>query len=62
VNRGPSTPELTAAELERAIHASDLQLVYQPKITLASNALAGVEALVRWRHKGRGTISPVDLR
>ena len=57
---GPS-PELTAAELERAIHASDLQLVYQPKITLASNALAGVEALVRWRHKGRGTISPVDF-
>jgi diguanylate cyclase len=32
--------------------------VYQPKIDLATGAVSGVEALVRWRHPQRGVLLP----
>jgi EAL domain-containing protein (putative c-di-GMP-specific phosphodiesterase class I) len=38
-----------------------LQLFYQPKISLVTNALRGVEALVRWRHPVRGLIPPTEF-
>ena len=54
-------PPPTLAELERAIHGNGLKLVYQPKVSLVSNALAGVEALVRWPHERLGSIPPGDF-
>jgi EAL domain-containing protein (putative c-di-GMP-specific phosphodiesterase class I) len=54
-------PQPTAAELERAIREDRLKLVYQPKVSLVSNALAGVEALVRWPHERHGPIPPADF-
>ncbi len=45
-------------ELRRAIDEGQLAVVYQPVIDLASGALAGFEALVRWHHPSDGTISP----
>ena len=33
-------------------------LVYQPNIDLETNAFAGVEALIRWRHPTRGILGP----
>ncbi|WP_168209629.1 putative bifunctional diguanylate cyclase/phosphodiesterase [Chromobacterium paludis] len=49
-------------ELEKALrHAIDqgqLVLHYQPQIELASGQVAGVEALVRWRHPQKGLIPP----
>jgi EAL domain-containing protein (putative c-di-GMP-specific phosphodiesterase class I) len=32
--------------------------VYQPNIDLETNAFAGVEALIRWRHPSRGVLGP----
>jgi EAL domain-containing protein (putative c-di-GMP-specific phosphodiesterase class I) len=61
VNKATPTPQPTAAELERAIHGNRLKLVYQPKVHLVSNALAGVEALVRWTHERHGPIGPADF-
>ncbi len=37
---------------------ADLELHYQPKIRLHDGSLAGVEALVRWRHPERGLLFP----
>jgi EAL domain-containing protein (putative c-di-GMP-specific phosphodiesterase class I) len=47
-----------AAALERAIARDELFLVYQPKIDVRGGRLAGVEALVRWRHPVAGALGP----
>ena len=45
-------------DLRKAIDNGDLELHYQPQVELRSNKIVGLEALVRWRHKDRGLISP----
>jgi diguanylate cyclase (GGDEF)-like protein len=47
-----------AQELYQALERGEFQLLYQPKIDLASGRPCGAEALLRWRHPERGTISP----
>ncbi len=46
------------ADLHRAIERNQLSLVYQPKLTLESGEITGVEALARWRHPKNGLIPP----
>lgn len=48
-------------DLHRAVRQHELQLFCQPKVDIASGALCGVEALVRWQHPVHGMISPVDF-
>jgi predicted signal transduction protein with EAL and GGDEF domain len=50
-----------AADLSAAIERNELVLVYQPIVTLPDGELAGVEALVRWKHPVRGFVSPVEF-
>jgi diguanylate cyclase (GGDEF)-like protein len=47
-----------AGQLRRGIDRGELVLHYQPKVAAADGRLAGVEALVRWRHPQLGLISP----
>jgi len=47
------------AELRHALSRDQLQLLYQPKLDLASGAITGCEALLRWQHPELGAISPV---
>ena len=44
--------------LHQALERSEFELFYQPQIDLHSNALVGVEALIRWNHPEQGLISP----
>jgi diguanylate cyclase (GGDEF)-like protein/PAS domain S-box-containing protein len=46
------------ADLQRAITSDQLELHYQPVVRLADGTVAGVEALVRWRHPERGLVHP----
>jgi diguanylate cyclase (GGDEF)-like protein/PAS domain S-box-containing protein len=46
------------AELRKALETNSLELHYQPQYDLTSNALVGVEALLRWNHPTLGAISP----
>jgi diguanylate cyclase (GGDEF)-like protein/PAS domain S-box-containing protein len=50
-----------AAELRDALENGHLELHYQPKIEAATGGVAGVEALIRWRHPSRGLIPPGDF-
>jgi diguanylate cyclase (GGDEF)-like protein len=45
-------------DLKGAIERDELMLLYQPIFSLRSGAVAGVEALVRWRHPKRGVVLP----
>jgi diguanylate cyclase (GGDEF)-like protein len=49
------------ADLATAVAKGDLTVHYQPIIELASAHIAGVEALVRWRHPERGLVQPADF-
>lgn len=51
------TLELEAA-LHHAVGNGELRLHYQPKVSLASGAVVGVEALVRWQHPRQGLVPP----
>jgi EAL domain-containing protein (putative c-di-GMP-specific phosphodiesterase class I) len=46
------------SELASASATDQFFLVYQPTIDLQTNAFAGVEALIRWRHPERGVVNP----
>jgi diguanylate cyclase (GGDEF)-like protein len=48
-------------DLKRAVERDELLLVYQPIFDLRSGALAGFEALLRWRHPKRGLVLPDDF-
>ena len=47
--------------LRRAINQGNLTLLYQPKFSLATGAMIGVEALVRWPHPELGLLEPADF-
>ena len=46
------------AELRTAVEARAFDIEYQPIVILHSRRIAGVEALLRWRHSTRGEIPP----
>ncbi len=45
-------------ELRIAIESGQLEVFYQPILSLAGREVQGFEALARWRHPERGLISP----
>lgn len=48
-------------DLRAAIDRQDLIVLYQPIISLATEELAGFEALVRWQHPRLGLLGPSDF-
>ena len=49
------------ARLRTAIELNELTLVYQPKVDIGTQTLAGVEVLVRWHDDEYGQVSPVEF-
>ncbi len=46
------------ADLHQAIRQKEFEVFYQPQFDLDSGVIHCVEALVRWRHPGRGVVLP----
>lgn len=51
----------TDRQLRGAIDRGELRLVYQPKVHLVTDEIAGVEALLRWQHPDRGLVPAGDF-
>lgn len=49
------------ADLRCAVEQEDLEVHYQPKLSLHDGKLRGFEALVRWTHPGRGSVCPDEF-
>lgn len=49
------------SQLREALKTGGLDVRYQPLLHVATNKIAGYEALVRWNHPERGQISPVEF-
>ena len=47
-----------AEDLRAGIDRDELQLYYQPQVTVATGEIVGVEALVRWNHPRLGQLKP----
>lgn len=62
MGRTPSTdelvPELTFDEIDRAFDNNEFCFYLQPKCNVATGAIVGAEALVRWNHPKYGVVSP----
>jgi diguanylate cyclase (GGDEF)-like protein/PAS domain S-box-containing protein len=51
----------TASSLRHAIDRQELTVHYQPIIDLTTGAMVSAEALLRWNHPVRGSISPEEF-
>jgi diguanylate cyclase (GGDEF)-like protein len=58
--QSPETAQLQS-DLHDALALRQFELYYQPKVNVATGAVRGVEALIRWRHPTRGLVSPAQF-
>lgn len=47
--------------LQEAFAHNQLELFYQPIISIKDKKIAGCESLIRWRHPERGLVSPLEF-
>src|SRR5690625_4298670 len=45
-------------ELQKAVEKGEFEIYYQPLVSLETNELTGLEALIRWNHPTDGLVSP----
>ena len=47
--------------IRQALHAGEFELHFQPRVNMATGAVLGAEALLRWHHPERGLIQPTQF-
>lgn len=48
-------------EMRKGLKQGEFRLYYQPKVSLKTGRISGVEALIRWQHPELGLISPASF-
>ncbi len=51
----------TEAALRQALARNEFEPYFQPLVDLASDRIVGFEALIRWNHPTRGSVSPAEF-
>lgn len=51
----------TEYEIRSAIDDGEFELYYQPKVSLTTGQVVGVETLIRWNHPQRGILAPDEF-
>jgi diguanylate cyclase (GGDEF)-like protein len=59
--RRSAAPVSLLGDLRRGLDHGELELHYQPKVSLPGGRTCGMEALVRWRHPQRGLVLPGEF-
>ncbi|AFY61981.1 EAL domain-containing protein [Synechococcus sp. PCC 6312] len=49
------------SDLQRALDRQEFIIYYQPIFSLKTQEISGFEALIRWQHPSRGTVSPGEF-
>jgi diguanylate cyclase (GGDEF)-like protein len=52
---------LNRVELRRTMGVQQFEVYYQPQVSIATRAVTGFEALVRWQHPSRGMVGPSEF-
>ena len=51
----------TEYDIRQAITGQQFELYYQPKVSLKTHQIVGVESLIRWNHPTRGLLAPDEF-
>jgi diguanylate cyclase (GGDEF)-like protein/PAS domain S-box-containing protein len=49
------------ADLRKAVDNNEFRILYQPIVSLKTNSITSLEALLRWHHPHRGVIPPLEF-
>lgn len=50
-----------AGDFRRALEAGEVEVYFQPKVSLPDRRVVGVECLARWEHAAHGYVAPADF-
>ncbi|GAB4256216.1 MAG: hypothetical protein Kow0065_04840 [Methylomicrobium sp.] len=61
MNAGLHERHLLETDIHRALARNEFRVLFQPQVDIASRAIVGAEALLRWHHPELGVVSPVKF-
>lgn len=61
MNRRAVERQSLESGLRHALDRNEFLLHYQPKVSLKTGEITGVEALIRWQHPDRGLVAPAQF-
>ena len=61
MNKASEERFLLENSMRKALQNNEIQLYYQPQVSVMSGQIVGMEALIRWQHPEKGFISPASF-
>lgn len=61
MNADAMTQLYREADLRRGLRRNEFRLYYQPRVSLKTGHIVGMEGLIRWQHPVRGLVNPAEF-